>query len=52
VFAALKARDPEGAESMMKTHLLRQRAALKALDAGAPAQAVRAPPGLRVAGKA
>ncbi|QQX83711.1 GntR family transcriptional regulator [Cupriavidus necator] len=55
VFAALKARDPEGAEAMMKTHLLRQRAALKTLDAGATAgaaeaQAVRAPPVLRVAG--
>lgn len=32
VFAALKARDPEGAEAMMKTHLLRQRVALQALD--------------------
>lgn len=39
VFAALKARDPEGAEAMMKTHLLRQRAALKALDAQARAAA-------------
>ncbi len=39
VFAALKARDPEGAEAMMKTHLLRQRAALKALDADAQAAA-------------
>lgn len=33
VFASLKARDPEAAEAMMKTHLLRQREALKALDA-------------------
>ncbi|SPK71275.1 Transcriptional regulator, GntR-family (fragment) [Cupriavidus taiwanensis] len=55
VFAALKARDPEGAEAMMKSHLLRQRGALRALDAGgaamaADAKAVRAPPALRVAG--
>ncbi|NUT13138.1 MAG: GntR family transcriptional regulator [Cupriavidus sp.] len=62
VFAALKARDPEGAEAMMKTHLLRQRGALQALDGGGAAMAqdvtelpevkaaVRAPPALRVAG--
>ncbi|SPA26471.1 putative transcriptional Regulator, GntR family [Cupriavidus taiwanensis] len=62
VFAALKARDPEGAEAMMKTHLLRQRGALQALDAGGAAMTqdvtdlaevkttVRAPPALRVAG--
>lgn len=31
VFAALKARDAEGAEAAMKTHLLRQREALRAL---------------------
>lgn len=31
VFAALKARDPEGAEAAMKTHLTRQREALRAL---------------------
>lgn len=31
VFAALKARDPEGAEAAMRTHLLRQRAALREL---------------------
>ncbi|MNE88789.1 FCD domain protein [compost metagenome] len=50
VFAALKARDPEGAEAMMKTHLLRQRAALQALDHAAGAgQPTRAPPALRVA---
>lgn len=36
VFSALKAHDPEGAEALMKTHLLRQRAALKTLDAEAP----------------
>jgi DNA-binding GntR family transcriptional regulator len=35
VFAALKAHDPEGAEAMMKTHLLRQRAALRDLDRAA-----------------
>jgi len=29
VFAALKARDPEGAEAAMRTHLTRQRAALR-----------------------
>ncbi|XQM35071.1 GntR family transcriptional regulator [Cupriavidus sp. H19C3] len=31
VFSALKAHDPEGAEALMKTHVLRQRAALRAL---------------------
>lgn len=31
VFAALKARDPEGAEAAMKTHLIRQREALREL---------------------
>ncbi|MDD0837944.1 GntR family transcriptional regulator [Curvibacter sp. HBC61] len=31
VFAALKARDPEGAEAAMRTHLLRQRDALRDL---------------------
>ncbi len=31
VFAALKARDPEGAEAAMRTHLTRQRDALRAL---------------------
>jgi DNA-binding GntR family transcriptional regulator len=31
VFAALQARDPEGAEAAMRTHLLRQREALRAL---------------------
>ena len=31
VFAALKARDPEGAEAAMKTHLTRQREALRDL---------------------
>lgn len=31
VFAALKARDPEGAESAMRTHLTRQRVALRDL---------------------
>ena len=31
VFAALKARDPEGAEAAMRTHLTRQREALGAL---------------------
>ncbi|MDR7148795.1 DNA-binding GntR family transcriptional regulator [Hydrogenophaga palleronii] len=31
VFAALKARDPEGAEAAMKTHLTRQREALREL---------------------
>src|SRR6478735_11437223 len=31
LFAALKARDPEGAEAAMKTHLTRQREALRAL---------------------
>ena len=31
VFAALKARDPEGAEAAMKTHLTRQRIALREL---------------------
>ncbi|TFZ07857.1 GntR family transcriptional regulator [Ramlibacter humi] len=31
VFAALKARDPEGAEAAMKTHLTRQRGALREL---------------------
>lgn len=32
VFSALKAHDPEGAEALMKTHVLRQRAALRTLD--------------------
>jgi DNA-binding GntR family transcriptional regulator len=31
VFAALKARDPEGAEAAMRTHLTRQRVALRDL---------------------
>jgi DNA-binding GntR family transcriptional regulator len=31
VFAALKARDPEGAEAAMRTHLTRQRKALREL---------------------
>ena len=31
VFAALKARDPEGAEAAMRTHLTRQRQALREL---------------------
>jgi DNA-binding GntR family transcriptional regulator len=31
VFAALKARDAEGAEAAMRTHLTRQREALRAL---------------------
>jgi DNA-binding GntR family transcriptional regulator len=48
VFSALKAHDPEGAEALMKTHLLRQRAALKALDraeaASGATTAVSAPP--------
>ena len=34
VFAALKARDPEGAEAAMRTHLLRQRIALHDLAGG------------------
>lgn len=33
VFSALKAHDPEGAEALMKTHVLRQRGALRMLDA-------------------
>ncbi len=36
VFSALKAHDPEGAETLMKTHLLRQRAALRELDRADP----------------
>ncbi len=39
IFSALKAHDPEGAEALMKTHLLRQRAALTALDRTARGQA-------------
>lgn len=44
VFSALKAHDPEGAEALMKTHVLRQRGALRMLDAaeheaGAPTHA-------------
>ena len=35
VFAALKARDPEGAEAAMRTHLLRQRVALNDLAGAA-----------------
>ena len=31
VFAALKARDPDGAEAAMRTHLVRQRTALREL---------------------
>ncbi|MBP8102340.1 MAG: FCD domain-containing protein, partial [Burkholderiaceae bacterium] len=31
VFAALKARDPDGADTAMRTHLTRQRAALREL---------------------
>ncbi|SDC24247.1 transcriptional regulator, GntR family [Cupriavidus sp. YR651] len=37
VFSALKAHDPEGAEVSMKTHVLRQRGALRALDQADPA---------------
>ncbi|CAG9180023.1 GntR family transcriptional regulator [Cupriavidus pinatubonensis] len=37
IFSALKAHDPEGAEALMKTHLLRQRVALTALDRSAQA---------------
>lgn len=33
VFSALKAHDSEGAEALMKTHVLRQRGALRMLDA-------------------
>ncbi|WP_082080230.1 GntR family transcriptional regulator [Cupriavidus basilensis] len=47
VFSALKAHDSEGAEALMKTHLMRQRGALRALDA-AEAQAA-APPAAEVA---
>ncbi|CAG2129055.1 hypothetical protein LMG31506_00580 [Cupriavidus yeoncheonensis] len=32
IFSALKAHDPDGAEALMKTHLLRQRVALTALS--------------------
>jgi DNA-binding GntR family transcriptional regulator len=32
VFAALKARDPDGAEAAMRTHLTRQRDALRDLS--------------------
>ncbi|CAG9175981.1 hypothetical protein LMG23992_03067 [Cupriavidus laharis] len=39
IFSALKAHDPEGAEALMKTHLLRQRAALTALGRTARAEA-------------
>ena len=39
IFSALKAHDPEGAEALMKTHLLRQRVALTALDRTAQAEA-------------
>lgn len=35
VFAALKARDPDGAEAAMRTHLTRQRGALRDLARGA-----------------
>ncbi len=35
IFAALKARDPEGAEAAMRTHLSRQRVALLELASGA-----------------
>lgn len=38
IFSALKAHDPEGAEALMKTHLLRQRVALTALDRSAQAE--------------
>ncbi|WP_416049483.1 GntR family transcriptional regulator [Cupriavidus basilensis] len=60
VFSALKAHDPEGAETLMKTHLLRQRGALRALDAAEVAVVddsggdpiPEAPPGrLHLAGK-
>src|SRR5438132_1554431 len=34
VFAALKARDPDGAEAAMRTHLVRQRGALRELARG------------------
>jgi DNA-binding GntR family transcriptional regulator len=36
VFAALRARDPEGAEAAMRTHLLRQREALRELTRQQP----------------
>ena len=57
VFSALKAHDPEGAEALMKTHVLRQRGALRALDsavhAGDAATDAAQPGGnhLRVAGQ-
>ena len=38
VFAALKARDPEGAEAAMRTHLSRQRVALSELAGGSKAR--------------
>lgn len=40
VFAALKARDPEGAEAAMRTHLSRQRVALSELAVGAKSRGV------------
>ncbi|MDQ6882558.1 MAG: GntR family transcriptional regulator [Pseudomonadota bacterium] len=40
VFAALKARDPEGAEAAMRTHLSRQRVALSELAGGAKSRGV------------
>lgn len=39
VFSALKAHDPEGAEALMKTHVLRQRGALRTLDHAEQVQA-------------
>ncbi|EKZ99713.1 GntR family transcriptional regulator [Cupriavidus sp. TKC] len=51
VFSALKAHDPEGAEALMKTHVLRQRGALSALDRADPEPPAVAPGQLRLAGQ-
>jgi DNA-binding GntR family transcriptional regulator len=40
VFAALKTRDGEGAEAAMRTHLTRQRTALRELDQARQTQLV------------
>lgn len=53
VFSALKAHDSEGAEALMKTHVLRQRGALRTLDAAEQADTDAATPAahLRLAGQ-
>lgn len=51
VFSALKAHDPEGAEALMKTHVLRQRGALRTLGVAEPEAEPVPPPDAALAGR-